>query len=360
MKELRPPNRLRSKSAISENELPSNEGLGALNPVKLERAKTNSVTSDAGDISGAPPLSFSPHELVVPLGHAAGRSPGPREMAGIRKKLFTSASQDASGAGGALGSSTAPAAMLRSNIPPRHNGGQASAPSSLSLTAPEGLSIITSSTGIVLDGVAANEVRTKSEGGRDRGAARGDGRASQEKKSLNGVRRPPLSKEKIIKKSNRDNDSSLLDLSVEDISASPPSVRTRPRRGSKPSRTVEPIEKRPVLDKKALTRPDPVDFAEVALPPSKQQQLVPVRPPPEALAHGLAPPGSASSERSSEGVPSPSPKEEPMDAFPVRASPGDGKGKVPALGAEAAQSDRAVDSRESGKENNKKSLTKAL
>lgn len=336
IKELRPPVRLRSKSAISENELPSNDGLNALLPVKMERSKTNSMPSEGSDLGGSPPLNYSPHELVVPLSLGGVRSsPGQKEMASIRKKLFTSSSQDASGQGGAfLSSATAPAAMLRANIPPRHNGGQSSAPSSLSLTAPDGLSVITSpAPGIVLDGVLANESRTKSEGGRDRGV-RSNGKVSQEKKSLQGVKRPPLSKEKIINKSSRDNDLSLLDLSGEEsMASSPPSVNTsRPRRQSKAGRTVEPIQKRPVLDKKSLTKPDGPDFSEGSFP-SKQVHLVPVKPMPDPLSHSAGP--SISRECSLDDMPSSAAQEDQANSVPAKTSPGDNKVKVSAMRMEA-------------------------
>lgn len=330
VKEL-PPTRMRSKSAISENEVPCNDGVNCLNPVTFERSKT--ITGDVTEAAvSAPPLSLSPHELVVPLNHCSSRcSPGPKEMASIKKKLFTSSSQDASSST-LFGSSTAPAAMLRANVPLRHNGGHTPTPSpSLSLTAPDGLSIITSSSqGLMLDGVIANEIRSSSEGGGERGH-RDKVRGPQEKKSLKGVQRPPLSKDKIIKKSSRDNDIFLLELSGEDgVSASPPMVSTScpRRRSSKTVRSVDPIPKRPVLDKKSLTKSEGPDFSDTHLPP-KPQPLIPVR----ALSEmSLSGPALSSSSRdgSSDDVPTHSPGvEDGSDAF-LSSVPsfGDNKSKL--------------------------------
>lgn len=286
VKELRPA-RMRSKSAaiaISENEHPSNDiGSNLLNPVILERSKTIGVVSgeNAGfiDVYGAPLLSISPHgqELVVPLQHGmhstptgsnvgCGRfsSPGAKEMKTVRKKLFTSSSQDLSSSQSSTSlefSCSAPAAMLRANIPPRHNGGQTSAPDSLSIITSSG-----GTTGLMLDVVTSSSIRIKSEGGRDRRNGKKSD-SDHDKKTLSGVMRPPLSKEKLMKKA-RDGDFSLLELSGDDtspcvagsgipsmIETGSPTIDSHPqRRNSKNrhTRTVEPIGKRlQVLDVKA-------------------------------------------------------------------------------------------------------------
>ena len=169
MKELRPARR-RAKSEVVPLESESND---LLNPVVTERSKTATQMMTTSEITAVPSPSYL---SISPSIDRIKRSPGPKEIASVKKKLFSSSSIDSS----ATASNLKPNGKVAGNI-----------------LGPMGSDKETTfgNTRNSGESLSINVVAAKKNKSQD--------------KNIASAKRPPLSKEKLMN-SARDNDCSIV------------------------------------------------------------------------------------------------------------------------------------------------------